>query len=132
LKKFERDSDLHTSFVCDSPVINLPSQTCRELVRITQEALANIHKHSGARNVAVEFRAMRGLYLLGIEDDGIGFDFSGQFTTAELNHLQKGPRLIKERAEAIGAQLTISSKPGRGCRLEVVLVPSTVSAEAHA
>lgn len=132
VSKFERDSDLHTTFICDSPVINLPSETCRELVRITQEALVNIHKHSGARNVTVEFRAMQGIYLLGIEDDGVGFDFNGRFTAAELNRLQKGPRIIKQRAESIGAQLIISSNPGRGSRLEIVLIPATVSEEAHA
>jgi signal transduction histidine kinase len=130
--KFERDSDLHTTFTCDSPVINLPSETCRELLRITQEALVNVHKHSGAHNVMVEFRAMHGIYLLGIEDDGVGFDFKGRFTAAELNRMQKGPRMIKQRAESIGAKLMISSNPGRGSRLEIVLIPAELSAEAHA
>jgi len=132
VSKLERDSDIHTTFVCDSPVINLPSNTCRELVRITQEALVNIHKHSGARNLTVEFRAMHGIYLLAIEDDGVGFDFDGRFTAAELNRLQKGPRIIKQRAEAMGAQLSISSNVGKGSRLEIVLVPTTAEKEAHA
>jgi signal transduction histidine kinase len=132
VKKFERDSDVHTTFICDSPAVELPSETCRELVRITLEALVNVHKHSGARNVIVEFRAIQRIYLLAIEDDGVGFDFSGQLRAAELNELHKGPRMIRQRAEAIGAQLIISSNPGRRSRLEIVLVPATVSAEAHA
>jgi signal transduction histidine kinase len=132
VSKFERDSDLHTTFICDSPVINLPSETCRELVRITQEALVNIHKHSGAHNVMVEFRGMHGIYLLGIEDDGVGFDFKGQFAAAELNRMQKGPRMIKQRVESIGAKLMIFSNPGRGSRLEIVLTPANLGSEADA
>ncbi len=131
VRKFERDSELHTTFAADGPV-NLPGSICRELVRITQEALTNIHKHSGARNVRVDFRGMQGIYRLAIEDDGVGFDFNGRLTTPDLSRLQKGPRMIRQRAESIGAQLVVTSTPGQGSCLEVLLIATESTEAAHA
>ncbi len=131
VRKFERDSELHTTFTAQGPV-NLPGSICRELVRITQEALTNIHRHSRARNVRVEFRGMQGICWLAIADDGVGFDFEGRLTTTDLSRLQKGPRMIRQRAESIGAHLVVTSTPGQGSCVELLLIATASSETAHA
>jgi signal transduction histidine kinase len=86
--------------------------------RIAQEALSNVSRHSGAHRVQVEWRLEPDASLsLHIGDDGCGFepaaDRPGHFG---LTHM-------KERATAIGADLSIDSGPGRGCTLVLRLPP---------
>ncbi len=122
VEKFMRESGMDAVFSTNCAEVQLPSRTCRELVRITEEALVNIYKHSGAKSVEVMFREMHGIYFLKIKDDGRGFDFDGRVTASELERMHKGPLVIRRRSEAIGAQLTIESKSGCGSVLELVLL----------
>jgi two-component system nitrate/nitrite sensor histidine kinase NarX len=84
-----------------------------------QEALVNVRKHSRAEHVKVELTANTSSWLLVIEDDGRGFEFSGRFSQTELDEARRGPVVLKERVRLINAQLTIESNPGRGSRLEI-------------
>jgi signal transduction histidine kinase len=115
---FSRDAGISATFICSSDEVQLPARTCHEIVRIVQEALVNIRKHSRAHNVAVRLRESED-WLITIEDDGCGFDFSGRLHHAELDADGKGPAIIKERVRSAGGTLTIESRPGRGARLEV-------------
>ena len=56
-----------------------------------------------------------------IDDDGQGFDFSGRLSMAELESIAQGPFVIRERVSALGGELAVDSKPGRGARLEIDL-----------
>jgi signal transduction histidine kinase len=60
-------------------------------VRIVQEGLTNIRKHSGAKHVMVRLASMRGSVRLVIEDDGRGFSFSGRRSQRELEVMSAGP-----------------------------------------
>ena len=102
--------------------MRLPRDVCFELVRIVQEGLVNVRKHSAATTVVVRFGAQNGFWTLEIDDDGRGFPFEGRLGQADLDAKRSGPIIIKERVRAIGGQLAISSTPGHGTRLEV-LVP---------
>jgi signal transduction histidine kinase len=87
------------------------------LFRILQEALLNIRKHAGAKNVSISFRpdgarAVR----LEIADDGAGFDPQ----SPAPGHF--GVLTMRERAGALGGSLEVLSRPGQGARL-VVRVP---------
>jgi signal transduction histidine kinase len=117
--RFRRDTAISASFVSDFEQVSLAPRVCSELVRIAQEALFNVRKHSLANNVLVRLAGGEGYCQLVIEDDGRGFEFSGRFSQAQLEATRKGPRVIKERVRSIGGELVIDSMPGRGARLEI-------------
>lgn len=119
--KFGRDAGISTRFVSGLAEVSLPPRVCNEIVRIVQEALVNVRKHSGARNVMVKFDAQDGLWKLVVDDDGRGFDFFGRLNHAELDAARKGPLVIKERVRSIGGELVVESAPGRGARLEICI-----------
>jgi signal transduction histidine kinase len=121
VQHFSRDTGIRARFVTELKQVPLERRVCFELVRIVQEGLANVRKHSEARHVMVRFGLREGSWRLEIDDDGRGFPFEGRLTHIELDARDTGPAIIKERVRAIGGQLAISSTPGQGSRLEVVL-----------
>ncbi|MCI0403153.1 MAG: histidine kinase, partial [Acidobacteria bacterium] len=125
--RFQRDTGITARFVSELDEVGLPPRVCRELGRIVQEALANIRKHSGARNVLVRFGSHNGCWRLVVDDDGKGFPFVGRHTQAELDAERRGPLVIKERVRSIGGELAIESTQGGGARLEIT-VPQTTRA----
>jgi PAS domain S-box-containing protein len=92
---------------------SLPPEVQIAIYRIAQESLNNVFKYAKATQVNVGLFLMPVGVRLGICDNGIGFDMSKQKTTS------LGMRIMRERAEAIGADLTISSKPGEGTCIDV-------------
>jgi signal transduction histidine kinase/PAS domain-containing protein len=84
------------------------------LYRIAQEALNNIAKHAQASTASLHLAYAPGKVSLTIQDDGIGFNP----TVNQANHLGLG--IMAERAETIGAVLTITSTPGTGTAITVV------------
>lgn len=123
--RFQRDTGITARFVSELEEVPLHPRVCRELARIVQEALANIRKHSGARNVLIRFGSHDGCWRLVVDDDGKGFPFAGRHTQAELDAERRGPLVIKERVRNIGGELAIESTPGGGARLEISLPQST-------
>jgi signal transduction histidine kinase len=119
--KFRMRTGISASFVCESKQITVPPHVCHELVRVLQEALVNVRKHSGAHKVFVRCAPMDGQLKITIDDDGRGFDFSGRLSFAELEATGKGPLVIKERLRSIGGEFALESVPGRGTRLEILL-----------
>lgn len=104
-----------------------------QLLRIVQEALANVRKHAQASAVTVELRRADGVVRLVVEDDGIGFDPSA----LERAHYPRfGLATMRERAEAVGGTLTVTSTPGRGTRVEAILplgaIPTLSDGGLHA
>jgi signal transduction histidine kinase len=80
---------------------------------ITQEALNNINKHAGASEVSIHLIRRREKMEMFIRDNGRGFD--PQFVSPE----NLGLGIMRERADAIGAQLDIHSQVGAGTRIEL-------------
>ncbi len=119
VERFERETGISARFVTDIEKLEMPNQVCRELLRIVQEGLVNVRKHSAARHVLVRLSASPVQWSLTLEDDGKGFPFSGRFTQDELDKMGKGPLIIKERASIIAAALTVESNPGQGTRLDI-------------
>jgi len=124
--RFRREQDISASFVAESQEVCLPPRVCTELVRIVQEALANVRKHSGARKVVVSFTQENGHYKLSVEDDGRGFGFTGPVSSAEIAASSNRPLVVTERVRAIGGELVIESSRGSGAKLEI-LVPLTAN-----
>jgi len=107
-----RGKDISISLMLGNLPDQLQASISLSLYRITQEALHNILTHSRAKNAQVELAANRGEMLLRITDDGMGFDL-----TPEVGGL--GLASMRERVQAIGGSIEISSFPKSGTRIEV-------------
>ena len=121
VERFQRETGIGARFVAEIDQLHMQQRICRELARIVQEALVNVRKHSGAREVLLRISADDHCYRLTIEDNGRGFPFSGRFSQAELEEMGKGPLVIRERVRLIEGELTIESNPGRGAKLEITV-----------
>jgi signal transduction histidine kinase len=120
--RFRRDTGIAVRLETGEGQITLTPGVCHEIVRIVQEGLSNIRKHSRARNVVITLCEERaGQYKLSIGDDGEGFGFRGRVTHRQLDESHRGPGVIKERVRLIGGELTIDSNPGHGSRLEITI-----------
>lgn len=119
VERFERETGISTRFVTDIEKLEMPGKVCREMLRIVQEGLVNVRKHSKARHALVRLSSSDSQWSLTLEDDGKGFPFSGRLTQDELDRMGKGPTIIKERVRLIEGALTVESNPGIGTRLEV-------------
>jgi two-component system nitrate/nitrite sensor histidine kinase NarX len=119
VERFRRDTGIAANFISVLDDVDISPRLCRELVRITQEALTNVRKHSGAQRVLVRFGVHQGNWTLEVEDDGRGFEFTGRKSLPELDASRNGPAVIKERVRVLGGNLEIESLPGQGTRLEV-------------
>jgi len=86
----------------------LPETIANHLLRIGQEALMNVFKHANASEVQIELSYEPEQCILRVKDNGAGFES----TTTAANHF--GLVGMMERAEAIGAELTVCSQPGQG------------------
>ena len=101
---------------------NLPAEARIALYRIAQEALNNIVKHARASRATVELHCDAGYARLRISDDGHGFD------PLRVPHGHLGLDIMRERAQAIGAELCIESQSDKGTR---ILVEWQVSPEGE-
>ena len=84
------------------------------LFRITQEALANVAKHSQNRSARVSLQEHDGSIHLAIADGGIGFD-----TAHPRAHTGIGLSNMRERAWLFGGDLRIRSAPSQGTQIEL-------------
>lgn len=100
----------------DRWLTRIPPTAEVQLLRIVQEALANVRKHSRATRVSVELTELDGAIEARIADDGIGFD-PGALGRGEFPRF--GLATMRERAESIGGTLVIQSAPGKGATVSV-------------
>lgn len=118
----DRAYETKVRFTADCAV-TLAEEQEAVLFRITQEALHNALRHSSARTVEVRLRVPDGCVVLEVADDGVGFDPSSISAPASQGTEQGGLGLssMRDRAESVGARLTINASPGKGTvvRLEV-------------
>jgi signal transduction histidine kinase len=88
------------------------------LFRITQEALRNAEKHSGAANVSVTLDFGEDIVTAEIADDGVGFKPPAR-PHDNVSSGRLGLLGMRERAELVGATFEIISSPGRGTTVRV-------------
>jgi PAS domain S-box-containing protein len=92
--------------------VSLPAKESVELLRILQEALANIRRHSAARNVEVGLRTDDEAILIEVADDGRGFDPGSARAGIGLSSMG-------ERVEGLGGKIEVRSRPGEGTKVMV-------------
>ena len=126
VSQFRNESQIKAFLQKEWDADTLGKDTQIQILRIMQEALWNIRKHSQAKTVRIMLRHQQdsGYYIL-IEDDGVGF--GKQVYGSPGEHV--GLAIMRERALRFGGDLRIESDPGEGTR--VVLVFSQPESEGH-
>lgn len=116
----------------DPDLGRLPQEMEIALFRVAQEAMTNILRHSGARNVAISLQKRDDRLDLRVEDDGVGFDMEeivhGPDTSRGLGLLG-----MAERVHLLGGEFYMTSTPGEGTRIQVQipLRPVGMEGEEH-
>lgn len=129
LHKYSRQTGIQASLVCDGKVRDRLSPAAEvQLLRVVQEALTNVRKHSGASRAVVRIQADREAPLITVEDDGSGFDPS--LIGEALDH-GFGMASMRERVEMVGGTLDVETAPGEGTRI-IVRLQSEEPRVAHA
>ena len=91
----------------------LPAEVQVAIYRVSQEALNNVAKHADADSVEITLNQEKTSIELNIRDDGKGFD------PEQIAFGHYGLSMMRERAETVGAQLSIVSQPGKGTELTI-------------
>jgi signal transduction histidine kinase len=95
-------------------------EVASQVLRIVQEALTNVRRHSDAAKVLIHCTRGGEQVCIRIEDDGRGFYPAG---IAREGGQRYGLQIMRERAESVGGSLELDSKPGQGTRV-ILWVPS--------
>jgi len=120
--RFTERTEVEVSWSVTDPEQSLPVPIENELLRILQESLSNIDKHAQARHVDVVWQVIDGRGVLTVTDDGRGFD-----AATGVRDSAYGLVGMRERADVIGARLTIESSPGHGTTIVVTAGSSSDS-----
>ena len=99
----------------------LQPRTEVQVIRVIQEALTNVRKHSGAGSAVVRLSGHDDAVRIVVEDDGRGFDLTGTLFGRDGYGLHS----MRERMELIGGTLTIDSTPGSGTRV-IATIPGVL------
>ena len=91
----------------------LPAKVQVAFYRVCQEALSNVAKHAKANRVEINLKQEGDVVELRIHDDGIGFDLD------QTSSGHYGLGMMRERAEAVGAQLSVTSQPDHGTEFTI-------------
>jgi two-component system sensor histidine kinase DegS len=102
---------LHITTELAAPTADLAEATQTVVLRVVQEALQNVRKHAGATNVVVATVLEDGQWVLDVRDDGRGFDTGAVAARGRRNF---GLQFMRERAELVGAQFEVRSRPEAG------------------
>jgi PAS domain S-box-containing protein len=99
-----------------------------QILRIIQEALANVRKHASAHQVEVTFTFTREQVQVVIADDGVGFE-PAHIAALYAGAPHFGLAIMSERAEQIGGRLEVHSAPGKGAQIRL-FVPCATTGSA--
>jgi two-component system nitrate/nitrite sensor histidine kinase NarX len=116
LQKFEHQTGLPTHLSVDGDGLPLDADVQVQVLHVVQEALSNVRKHSGASRVWVNVRQSPP-WRVEVRDDGCGFTPSPD--TPDGIHV--GLRIMRERAQRVGADVEVVSAPGGGTRIVMTL-----------
>jgi two-component system sensor histidine kinase UhpB len=122
--QFTKQSGVATSVVEEGPVRRLPAMAEHVLFRMVQNALGNVAKHAHADKVVVTLRTTARSTCLIVADNGDGFDPTAVHQPTRDHGW--GLMIMRERAAAIGARLSIESARGHGTKIIV-----TVNGDPH-
>jgi signal transduction histidine kinase len=108
----EQKFDLRVNLYGPIPEVLLPESRLKHLIGICQESLVNTAKHSGAHAATVMVKQGANRLEIALADEGRGFNPAKRSAGFGL-------LMMQERAELMGARLTIDSSPGTGARIRL-------------
>lgn len=112
--RLRQRSNLEINFTLLTPEEHLAVPVENEVLRIMQEALNNVEKHAKASRVDITWGIQNGVGQLTVKDDGKGFDQSSGIRDSAYGLVG-----MRERADVVGARLSIESRPGHGTLITV-------------
>jgi two-component system nitrate/nitrite sensor histidine kinase NarX len=116
LQKFEHQTGLAARLEMHGHGVPLAPDVQVQVLHILQEALSNVRKHAGAREVVLGVWPTPA-WRFEVRDDGHGFDPAA----GPPDETHVGLRIMQERALRVGAAVRVESAPGQGCRVLVEL-----------
>jgi signal transduction histidine kinase len=116
---FQKETGIPVSFLGGDANLPVAPEITSDIVQMVREALHNVQKHAGATRVAVAMEKAGKALEISIDDNGVGFHFSGIYNLDELDLLRLGPVSLKQRARSLNAELQLESRPGRGASLRM-------------
>lgn len=122
LQKFQHQTGLPTRLQLDGEGLPLPADVQVQVLHVVQEALSNVRKHAGASHVGLEVHK-GSQWRFVVRDNGCGFDTGQQHGETHV-----GTKIMRERAERIGATVSIHSVPGQGTTVTLTLPLHPVTA----
>lgn len=102
-----------------------------QVLRIVQEALANVRKHADAKNAAVHIASNAGTLEVTVTDDGRGFERGSRARPGDTAKTHFGLSTMRERAESVGGTLEVETAPTAGTRVTVRLPVGAQAAAAR-
>ena len=116
IKRFVNLTGIAGEFHADDAAARFGDDRAATIVRMAQEALRNVERHSKATKVTLKLQSTdEATLILQIEDNGVGFD------THQIPEGHFGIIGLREQADLIGAELDIQSTRDRGTVLRIVL-----------
>lgn len=112
--------DINLSIPADESLLQLAPNVGSQLMRIIQEALINVRKHTTETAATVRLTAAGDQIQVSIEDSGCGFNPDGVLFSATGG---LGLQIMRERAESIGGVLTVESAESKGTKI-IVAIPA--------
>lgn len=109
LRKFEHQSGIKAVLSMSGRGMPLSPDLQIQVLHIIQEALSNVRKHAHATLVNLVVQ-QQPAWRFEVHDDGVGFKIEDDL----LDETHVGIRIMTERAQRIGAELTVTSSPGQG------------------
>ncbi len=108
-REFSEQYPIQLTCSCTNVPQGLDNDIALTFLRIVQESLHNVVKHSEAKNVQVEMTGADEELRLTVRDDGIGFDIQEWKAAKGLGLVS-----MRERIDSIGGEFAIDSTPGVG------------------
>ena len=118
LEHLKQRSEINFRLTAESRELHLEPLVELQLLRICQEALINVTRHSAARNVQAKVQSVDGHLAVSIADDGCGFEAVAYYRDRTDGESQ-GLAVMRERAESIGGRLRVLSMPGQGTEIQL-------------
>ena len=121
LQKFQHQTGLPTRLQVDGEGLPLPADVQVQVLHVVQEALSNVRKHADASHVSLDVHKGEQWRFV-VRDNGSGFD-----TAQQHGETHVGTKIMRERAERIGASVQIESQTGQGTTVTLTLPPNPVT-----
>jgi signal transduction histidine kinase len=110
--------------VTTEPEVDLPLRDRHEAMAILKEALENVKRHAHAVSVDVSLSRRAGTVILTVRDDGKGFAMAEDRISELVAAGHYGVIGMRERAARMGGALTVTSEPGQGTVICLIISPS--------